>query len=474
MYSEFLYKLLGELKFRIDGDYLRVRAEQLHSRLTVYPAMIFSQMALQPLLVWLLWNEFPHTQLLLWLAAFYVLHSCEIIFWWRYRRITLTVEICRHISTRFTQFALLVGAMWGIASVVFFSPDLIYQILLICVMLGLVAGSANGNPVHPPSLFAFPLMTLTPLIVRIALEGDKIHLILATMLLFFMVIVLDGGRKLGLAVWTSLKQNFENLSLVEQLLQQKEMLSQAQQQLEHANEQLRENAQMLAQKVQERTAELFSKAEELGLVREASILALSSLAETRDNETGNHIRRTQNYIVALAQQLHDHPRFKDFLSENNIDLLFKVAPLHDIGKVGIPDSILLKPGKLTPEEFEIMKTHTTLGASTISAAEAKLGMHNDFLQMARLIAIAHHEKWDGSGYPNGLAGDDIPTEARLMAIADVYDALITQRPYKPAFGHEQAVAIIKEGRGKHFDPDIVDTFLRIQDEFHNIALSYQD
>ena len=164
----------------------------------------------------------------------------------------------------------------------------------------------------------------------------------------------------------------------------------------------------------------------------------------------------------------------DFLTDDNIESLFKLAPLHDIGKVGIPDAILLKKGSLTPEEFEIMKTHPTLGGNAIAMAESGLPKPNRFLHIAREIATGHHEKWDGSGYPLGLQGETIPISARLMALADVYDALISRRIYKKPFTHADAVAHILLGHGKHFDPDVVDAFLAIQEEFRHIAEKYQD
>ena len=215
--------------------------------------------------------------------------------------------------------------------------------------------------------------------------------------------------------------------------------------------------------------EVVRRTEEVRDVQDVTILTMASLAETRDNETGNHIIRTQRYVKLLAGQLQNHPRFVAFLDTAMIDLLYKSAPLHDIGKVGIPDSILLKPGKLTPEEFEIMKTHTTLGRVAIESAEKRLGKHVPFLLCAKEIAYSHQEKWDGSGYPEGLAGDAIPISARLMAIADVYDALISRRVYKPAFSHEAAMKIIEEGRGRHFDPDIVDAFVQVQLQCKAIA-----
>ncbi|MGI0481855.1 HD-GYP domain-containing protein [Geminocystis sp. CENA526] len=209
-------------------------------------------------------------------------------------------------------------------------------------------------------------------------------------------------------------------------------------------------------------------------IQDATILMLTSLAETRDNETGNHILRTQNYVKALAQHLSNHPRFSEYLTEHIIYMLYKCAPLHDIGKVGIPDHILLKPGRLTPEEFETMKTHAVLGRNAIMSAEKTLGMNVDFLGIAKEIAYYHHEKWDGTGYPEGLSGDDIPISARLMAMADVYDALISKRVYKEPMTHEEAVAIIVKGKGLHFDPDMVDKFIEIHTKFHDIALQYSD
>ena len=209
-------------------------------------------------------------------------------------------------------------------------------------------------------------------------------------------------------------------------------------------------------------------------MQDATIVILASLVETRDNETGNHIRRTQHYVRTLARQLQSHPAFAGYLVEHQMDILFKSAPLHDIGKVGIPDSILLKPGKLDAAEFEIMKTHTTLGHDAIENAEKQLGITVEFLACAKEIALNHQEKWDGSGYPRQLAGNAIPISARLMAVADVYDALTSHRVYKDAMPHDEAIAIILEGRGSHFDPDIVDAFAVITEQFRGIANRYAD
>ena len=231
---------------------------------------------------------------------------------------------------------------------------------------------------------------------------------------------------------------------------------------------LRDQKHHLELEVRRRTAEMLA-------ARDATIHALASLAETRDLETGNHIRRTQRYVRLLAEQLRGHPRFADFLcGDGIIELLFKCAPLHDIGKVGIPDHILLKPGRFDAAEFEIMKRHTTLGRDAIERAARDVGADLPFLRVAEQIVHGHHEKWDGSGYPQGLAGDAIPIPARLMALADVYDALISRRVYKAGMPHEQAAAIILAGAGTHFDPDVVDAFRRLQEAFQLVARTYAD
>jgi putative two-component system response regulator len=216
------------------------------------------------------------------------------------------------------------------------------------------------------------------------------------------------------------------------------------------------------------------RTEELAKVQDATIAAMAALAETRDDETGNHIYRTQRYVRSLAKSLQKHPRFEYELSDASIELLFKSAPLHDIGKVSVPDHILKKPGPLTDEEFEAIKLHTTKGGDAIRSVEERLGESSDFLRFSREIAYAHQEHWDGSGYPEGLAGDEIPISARLMAVADVYDALISRRRYKAPFSHETAVSMMEQGRGTHFDPDVLDAFLEIQNEFREIADQYTD
>jgi len=221
-------------------------------------------------------------------------------------------------------------------------------------------------------------------------------------------------------------------------------------------------------------AEVERRMQDTLLVQNLTINALAELAETRNNETGNHIRRTQAYVRLLAQRLQTHPGFADFLTDKVIDLLTKSAPLHDIGKVGIPDHILLKPGKLTAEEWVIMKTHSQLGAMAIERALRNADRRLDFLDMAMQIAHYHHERWDGKGYPDGLKGNAIPISARLMALADVFDALVTRRVYKEAFPIEQAKDLIVADRGRHFDPDVVDAFLDSFDEFVAISEKYQE
>ena len=233
-------------------------------------------------------------------------------------------------------------------------------------------------------------------------------------------------------------------------------------------------ADFLTDKTSYLESEVARRTREISAVQDVTIQAMAALAETRDSDTGNHIRRTQGYVKALSGKLKSHPRFSSLLTDGVIDTIFKSAPLHDIGKVGIPDRILLKPGRFEPGEFEIMKTHTTLGRDAIQAAEDALSLKVDFLSVAKEIAYGHQEKWDGSGYPEGLKGESSPVSARIMAVADVYDALISRRVYKDSMSHERAITIIAEGKGSHFDPDMVDAFLAIQDEIRAIAARYAD
>ena len=229
---------------------------------------------------------------------------------------------------------------------------------------------------------------------------------------------------------------------------------------------LKQHQDQLEQLVRERTRRL-------ALTQAVTIESLATLAEYRDPETGGHIKRTQNYVKVLAKQLKEHPRFRDELNDEVIELLYMSAPLHDLGKIAVPDHILQKAGKLTDEEFEEMKKHTNYGHDALWITEQKLG-EDSFLRYAREIAYTHQEKWDGSGYPTGLKGDEIPISGRLMALADVYDALISKRVYKPPFSHEKAVGIIVEGKGNHFDADVVDAFIEMEQTFRNIALSFAD
>lgn len=212
---------------------------------------------------------------------------------------------------------------------------------------------------------------------------------------------------------------------------------------------------------------------ELLLMQDITIESMANLTEHRNPETGSHIKRTRMYVQLLARTIRRQDKYKQFLSDDNIDRLYKSAPLHDIGKVGIPDRILLKPGNLTKEEFELFKTHTTSGRNLIRSSVQQFGKAS-FLNIAEEIAYTHHEKWDGSGYPQGLKGDDIPISGRLMALADVYDALMSKRVYKEAYSHDVAVETIVQGRGSHFDPDLVDAFLTIHEQFEEIARQFSD
>lgn len=209
-------------------------------------------------------------------------------------------------------------------------------------------------------------------------------------------------------------------------------------------------------------------------LQDASIWVMVSLAEFRDECTGNHIRRTQEYIKALAEEMALLPQYAAVLTPQYIDLIAKTAPLHDIGKIAIPDNILLKPGKLTEEEFAVMKTHARRGDDMLARAGGLMGEEAAYFDVARQIARSHHEKWDGSGYPDGLAGAAIPLAARLMAVADVYDALIARRPYKEPMSHAQAAGLLEKGSGQHFDPEVIATFMGMQERFQAIAAQWQD
>ncbi len=239
--------------------------------------------------------------------------------------------------------------------------------------------------------------------------------------------------------------------------------------LHRARQQLRARNRDLEAEVQRRLREIQR-------VREVSIHALARLAETRDQETGYHLLRTQTYVRLLADWLYARGRFPAELDGAAIDLMVRSAVLHDIGKVGVPDRILQKPGKLTPEEWTIMQTHAALGAEAIEHALRDSGAEGDpgFLRYAVQIARSHHERWDGGGYPEGLAGTAIPLPARLMALADVFDALTCRRVYKTAWSHEQARALILAERGRHFDPDVVDAFEACYADFCRVARRFAD
>ncbi len=230
---------------------------------------------------------------------------------------------------------------------------------------------------------------------------------------------------------------------------------------------LQDKAAWLEQEVKRRLSQV-------NHLQDASIYVMVSLAEFRDECTGNHIRRTQEYVRLLAEHLSKQPHHEATLTAEHIELLAKSAPLHDIGKIAIPDHILLKPGKLTDDEFLVMKKHSTLGFDMLKRAGKFMGEQGEFLSVAMDVARYHHEKWDGSGYPDSLVGNAIPLAARLMAVADVYDALVSSRPYKTAMTHDQANDFIVQGRGRHFDPEVVDAFTEIVDQFIEINRRWPD
>lgn len=212
---------------------------------------------------------------------------------------------------------------------------------------------------------------------------------------------------------------------------------------------------------------------QLANARQVTMESMAAVAETRDPETGGHIKRTQHYVKAIAERLRETGYYPEILTQEFIDLLFISAPLHDIGKVGVPDNILLKPGKHTPEEFELMKKHVEYGRDIVCSTAQKIEGDN-FLNLAAEIAYYHHERWDGTGYLMGLAGQDIPLSGRIMAVADAYDAAISRRCYKGPLPHGEAVRIISEARGKVYDPVILDAFLSIEEEIREIAARYQE
>jgi len=241
--------------------------------------------------------------------------------------------------------------------------------------------------------------------------------------------------------------------------------------------QLRKQEQKQRQQIEDLnlflTARVRQQVAEIASAQIGTIFAMSKLAESRDPETGEHLDRMREYCRLLAQDLGKQPEYAAYIDRSYIDNIYSASPLHDIGKVGVPDAILSKPGKLTNEEWVIMKTHPVIGAETLREVDRE-PPGNAFIQTGIEIAAAHHEKWDGSGYPHGLSGKDIPLSARILALGDVYDALTSKRCYKESMPHQMAVEIIKEGEGKHFDPDVISAFLRINEEFVKVREFFQD
>ncbi|HCB15283.1 MAG TPA: hypothetical protein DEP36_17190 [Gammaproteobacteria bacterium] len=225
--------------------------------------------------------------------------------------------------------------------------------------------------------------------------------------------------------------------------------------------------------IRENHERIVEQNEQLHQTEDVTIFALAYLAEIRDLETGKHLERTSQYVGVLVKNLVDSPKYSSYLTQKYICDIVKSAPLHDIGKVGIPDSILKKNGKLTAEEFEVIKQHCEYGANILKTAEQKLGFES-FLRIAIQLVMSHHERWDGLGYPHGLKGDEIPLSARIMALADVYDALRSERCYKKSFSHEESCMIITREKGKQFDPDIVDAFLKTEKVFLEISNTIVD
>jgi putative two-component system response regulator len=220
--------------------------------------------------------------------------------------------------------------------------------------------------------------------------------------------------------------------------------------------------------------EISRRTREVALIQEVSIMAMAALAETRDSETGLHLQRTKLYVSELCEELARRDGYEKSLTREIIDTIVASAPLHDIGKVGIPDAVLLKPGKLTTAEFEIMKNHAILGREAIIKAELIMDRRETYLKYPKEIVSSHHEKWDGSGYPQGLSGEQIPLSARIVALADAYDAITSERVYKNAVSHEEAMAIIKADSGRHFDPMVVSAFLQVHEKFKIIAQKYRE
>jgi len=243
------------------------------------------------------------------------------------------------------------------------------------------------------------------------------------------------------------------------------LIAQQKRELLANQEELEDYAENLEFKVRQKTNEVLN-------LQNAVLSTVSDLVEFRDKRTGGHVLRTQLYLKALIDEAVKERLYEDIISHWDDEFVLPSAQLHDVGKIGITDTILNKPGKLTSDEFDIMKTHVAIGVEAIEKIMEETDEHA-FLDHALLFAGTHHEKWDGSGYPMGLKGQNIPLEGRLMAVADVYDALVSERPYKKAFTHEVACEIIEEGSGTHFDPEIVKIFKKVEGEFHEIAEKYE-
>jgi len=235
---------------------------------------------------------------------------------------------------------------------------------------------------------------------------------------------------------------------------------------EHRREEIERNNVSLSEEVR-------AKVLEISQSQLAAIFAMSKLAESRDPETGEHLERMREYCKLLSEQLSRMPKFQPVIDKAFVDNIYAASPLHDIGKVGIDDSVLLKPGALSDEEWVIMKQHPVIGAETLRVVDRQ-HPGNDFIHTGIEIAESHHEKWDGSGYPYGLSGENIPLSARILALGDVYDALISRRCYKDAFSHEKSRGIIEEGHGSHFDPDVISAFFEVEDDFKRVQQEYRD
>lgn len=231
--------------------------------------------------------------------------------------------------------------------------------------------------------------------------------------------------------------------------------------------------ELMAASFNRMAADINSYVKKISETQMETIFSLAKLAQSRDDDTGKHLERVQQYCYVLSQKLSQDSPYADLIDDNFINNIVNASALHDIGKVGIADAILLKPGRLTPEEFAEMKKHTVVGQQTLEDVHSKFG-NNSFIEMGMLIAKYHHERWDGNGYPDGLKGEEIPLAARIMAIADVYDALGTKRVYKDAFPQDKCIEIIREGRGTQFDAIIVDAFLEVADTFYRIRKEMDD